>query len=302
MPLTREQASALLGHWLGADVECREVEPLHGGICSAVFRLQFDRPPRSGVVKLQTDTEDDPLPREREMLDHLRRYTKMPCPQVYLQDASRTIIPYSFLLLECLPGTNLKAARLSVASRATVERELAQVLLELHSHTAEAFHEVGQPSDARNWTEVFLPSLEENRRDVEGLLPEALLQRLDRVLPLAESALQDQGPPTLIHNEVSPGNVIVAERADGWHLSGLVDAVGLRYADVEKELAYLEAFDTVGREFFRVYTAERPLRGGYEYRKLFYWLNTYMTHVWLGSGPEFHDRVAKTCNAILAAS
>jgi fructosamine-3-kinase len=76
----------------------------------------------------------------------------------------------------------------------------------------------------------------------------------------------------------------------------------LRYAEVEKELAYLEAFDTVGEEFFRVYTVERPLRSGYEYRRLFYWLNTYMTHVWLGFGPGFRDRIAATCDRIIAMS
>ena len=88
---------------------------------------------------------------------------------------------------------------------------------------------------------------------------------------------------------------MVEERADGWHLTGLLDPVGLQYAEVEKELAYLQAFDTVGDEFFRVYSAEKALRDGFEYRRMFYWLNTYMTHVWLGFGDEFHERIAKTC-------
>ena len=41
-PLTRTQASALLRHWLGRGVVCREIKPLEGGICGAVFRLEFD--------------------------------------------------------------------------------------------------------------------------------------------------------------------------------------------------------------------------------------------------------------------
>jgi fructosamine-3-kinase len=93
---------------------------------------------------------------------------------------------------------------------------------------------------------------------------------------------------------------MVHEGADGWHFSGLLDPVGLQYAEGEKELAYLEAFDAVGKEFFRVYSAGRSLRSGYEYRRLFYWLNTYMTHVWLGFGSEFHDRITKTCDGIIA--
>jgi len=302
IPLTREQASSLLRHWLGEDVPCRALQPLEGGFCSAVFRLRFETPPYSAVVKLQSDHEDDPLPRERERLEYLRQHTKVPCPRVYIQDDSRAVIPYSFLLLECLPGSNLEAARLAAPFRATVERELAEVLLDLHSHTADTFHDFGQLAGAQSWVEVFLPDLEENRRDMEGLLSDGLLEKLDRVLPLAEAALRDQGEPTLIHNDVWAGNIMVHERADGWHLSGLLDPVGLRYAEMEKELAYLEAFDTVGEEFLRVYTAERSLRSGYEYRRLFYWLNTYMTHVWLGFGPGFRDRIAATCDRIIAMS
>ena len=131
-------------------------------------------------------------------------------------------------------------------------------------------------------------------------LPPVILEKVDTVLPFAEDALGDHGDPTLIHNDVWAGNIIVHECHDGWHLSGLVDPAGLQYADVEKELAYLQAFDTVGEAFFRVYERRRPLRPGYERRKLFYWLNTYMTHVWLGFATAFHDRIAATCDQIIA--
>jgi len=300
MPLTQAQASALLRHWLGTNVICQEIDPLKGGICSAVYRLRFESPPFLAVVKLQSDHKDDPLHRERERLEYLHRQTKVSCPCVYLQDNSREVIPYSFLLLECLPGTNLESAQITEPQRITVERELAEALLDLHSHTAETFRDIGQPTGACRWADIFLPDLEENRRDMAGLVPDSLLEKLDKVLPLAEVALRDQGDPTLIHNDVWAGNIMVHERADGWHLSGLLDPVGLRYAEVETELAYLEAFRTVGQEFFRVYTAQRSLRGGYEYRKLFYWLNTFMTHVWLGFGAEFHGRIATTCDRIAA--
>jgi fructosamine-3-kinase len=83
-------------------------------------------------------------------------------------------------------------------------------------------------------------------------------------------------------------------------LSGLIDPGGLRYVEVEMELAYLEAFKTVRPEFFRVYSERRPLRPGYGYRRLFYWLDTFMTHIWLGFGPKYHKRLASACNDVLA--
>jgi len=93
---------------------------------------------------------------------------------------------------------------------------------------------------------------------------------------------------------------MVHERGDGWHLSGLLDPIGLKYAEVEKELAYLQAFDTVGPAFFDAYTSHRPLREGFEFRRLFYWLETYMVHVWLGFGAEFRDRVVETSRQVVA--
>lgn len=300
VPFAEDHATALLRHWLGRDATCHEVSPLDGGICSAVFRLSFDRSPYAAVVKLRNSRDDNPLPRERTRLAFLRQHTNVPCPDVYLEDDTCEVIPYPFLLLEHLPGNHLGAAYLTREQRAPVEQELADVLLELHSHKAETFHGVGDDSGASRWSDVFLPSLEENRRDMIEFLPDGILKKLDAVLALAPDAFQAAGEPTLIHNDLSPGNIIVRNDNDGWHLIGLVDPVGLQYADVEKELSYLLAFDTVGEAFLQRYTQSRPLRPGFERRKLFYWADTYMTHVWLGFGTSFHDRILTTCDDILA--
>ncbi len=300
--LTRQDATALLAEWLGRKARCQSIVPLTGGIASPVFRLAFDRPPYSAVVKLSEGGADDPLPLERGRLDHLHQHTKLPCPQVYLQDDSRAIIPYSFLLLECLPGVNLGAAQIRPEQRGAVERELAEALLELHSHRSDAFGDIEGKSTVSRWNDLFLPDLEEGRHDMREFLLPSELAELDRAVSLAEEALSIAGEPTLIHNDVWAGNIMVQERDDGWHLSGLLDPIGLKYAEAEKELAYLQAFDTVGAGFFDTYTAQRPLREGFEFRRLFYWLETYMVHVWLGFGAEFRDRVVGTSRQVVAMS
>ena len=298
--LTLPQATSVLTQWLGHQVTCESMVPLKGGICSPVFRLELNRPPHSAVIKLQDVGEDDPLPRERRRLDYLHEHTKLPCPHVYLQDDSRAIVPYSFLLMECLPGVNLGAAQLRPDQRATVERELAEALLELHSHRQNAFGDIEGRATVSKWTDLFLPDLEEGRQDMRAFLSPAELVELDRAVALAEEALSTSGEPTLIHNDVWAGNIMVREKGDGWHLSGLLDPIGLKYAEVEKELAYLQAFDTVGATFFDTYTSQRPLREGFEFRRLFYWLETYMVHVWLGFGAEFRDRVVETSRQVVA--
>ena len=93
---------------------------------------------------------------------------------------------------------------------------------------------------------------------------------------------------------------MVELRGRAWHLSGLVDPSGSKFADVECELAYLEVFDTVGRGFFDRYAAHHPLRPGYENRRLIYWLDTYMIHVWLFGDAHYRERLAQTAAAIVA--
>lgn len=300
--LTREQATDILSCWMGKRVSCQGIRQLDGGVCSGVFLLEFDESPHSAVVKMIDSLEDVPendcLLRESRRLDFLHQHTNVSCPRVYLQDRSGIAVPYSILLLERLPGINLWSANLTPDKRSHVERELAETLLELHSHKRVTFGEMEEPG-VTNFVDHFMPCLLEMRTDMNDFLSSAELEVLDGALVYAEDALRVQGEPTLIHGDAWAGNIMVHERSDGWHLSGLLDPVCLHYADVDSELAHLEAFDTVYETFFEVYTSQKPLRPGYEFRRLFYWLHTYMVHVWLGHGSGFDDKVVATSKRVI---
>lgn len=300
--LTREQAGDILSCWMGRGVTCHSTRQLDGGVCSGVFLLEFDESPHSAVVKLIDSLEDVPendcLLRESRRLEFLHQHTNVPCPSVYLQDRSGKAVPYSFLLLERLPGINLWSANLAPDQRRYVERELAETLLELHSHKRATFGEMEEPG-VTNFVDQFMPCLREMRTDMNDFLSFSELEVLDGALVYAEDALRVQGEPTLIHGDAWAGNIMVHERSDGWHLSGLLDPVCLHYADVESELAHLQAFDMVYETFFKVYTSQQPLRQGYEFRRLFYWLHIYMVHVWLGLGSGFGDKVVATSRQVI---
>lgn len=298
LTLTTDQATVLLSRIFGRYVDCHHVEPLKGGMINSALRLRFDGAPGTAVVKLSAEPDSAGLRSEQIRLDFLKANTRFPVPQAYGFGAADDEIPFSYLLLETIPGVNLTQVVLPSADRSRIERQLAEALIELHGHQRDLFGRVNEPGRAL-WSDVFLPSLIGNREHVGGKLPAAVLEQIDAAIDMAPALLQAQGPPTLIHEDIWAGNIMVEERRDGWHLCGLVDPSGSKFADVECELAYLQVFDTVGEEFFETYTAHHPLRPGYEMRRLFYWLDTYMIHVWLFGDQHYRDRVGEVVARIV---
>ena len=75
---TETHAVALLGHWLGSSAACQGIQILEGGICSAVYRVAFDSPPYMAVVKLRSNSQDNPLPSERARIAFMKQHTNVP--------------------------------------------------------------------------------------------------------------------------------------------------------------------------------------------------------------------------------
>jgi fructosamine-3-kinase len=296
LTLTLGQASEVLSAWLGAGVRCTDITPLQGGMLNSVLRLRFDREPYAAVVKL--NGEGEAFAAEARALRHMHA-RDFPCPEVYLEGAERVLLPYSFLLLEALPGVHMGQATLDDGDRARVERELAEALAALHTHTRETFGDV-TASGPHDWREILMPDLRRYRasEEVAARLSPEVLKEVDRAIAVGERWLADQGAPTLIHGDIWAANIIVARLDDGWHLSGLVDP-SAQYADVEMELAYLRSFRDPWADFFETYTALRPLRPGHEERWLVYWLRTYLVHVYYFGDHHYRDVTAWAARAIL---
>jgi fructosamine-3-kinase len=309
LTLTREQAGAALAAWLGAPVQCTAIEPLHGGMINTVLRLEFDRAPYSAVIKLSGgdappgDYAGGDFTTEARALAYLRSRTRFPSPQVYRVEEPGRSIPYAFLLIENIPGACLAGLDLGPGEQDAIDRQLAAALLELHGHTRERYGDIDEQPGRDTWADVFLPRLREVRAQPElaRRLPASVLADVDRAIGLAREALLDQGPPTLIHGDIWAGNLIVRPEEGGWRLAGIVDP-GIHYADVEEELAYLEVFGARREAFFAAYTAQRPLRPGYQRRRLFYWLRTALIHVWLFGDQPYRDFTAQTAAEICMGS
>jgi fructosamine-3-kinase len=206
-------------------------------------------------------------------------------------------LPFAYLLLECLPGENLsrvvKAGLVNPPDVADLDRQLARLLLELHSHTRSTFGKLDEPGVPR-WADLFVPRLYEVRArpEISRRLSQAVLADVDYAIARAGDVLADQGAPTLVHADIWAGNIIVQQNGAGWQITGIVDP-GAEYADVELELAYLESFNHSRPAFMHVYTQQHPLRPGYKVRRMIYWLLTYLIHVWLFGEEQYLELAAK---------
>lgn len=296
--LTSTQAETILQAWLNHPVVCTEITPLKGGMINTVLRLAFDQSPYQAVIKLNAPGVSGPyaLDKEAAILRYLRENTQFPCPQVYAKDSTGSHLPFAYLLLEHLSGDNLwqvmEAGLVEPSDLADLDRQLAGILVELHSHTRSTFGKLDEPGLPR-WADLFVPRLHEVRAQlaISQRLSQDVLADVDYAIVRAADILADQGAPTLVHADIWPGNIIVQQNAAGWQITGLVDP-GAEYADVELELAYLESFNSSRPAFMGVYTQQRPLRPGYEIRRMIYWLLTYLIHVWLFGDQQYLDLTA----------
>jgi fructosamine-3-kinase len=151
-------------------------------------------------------------------------------------------------------------------------------LLDLHTHTRETYGPIFDEGRA-DWAAEFEPRVRDRYENIEGKIDTRTYARIDDILRAFPVIFADQGAPTLVHGDIWATNVMISERAGDWHLKGFVDVAGSFYADVEFELAYLEAFQPIWGPLLTRYAETTPFREGYALRRAAYHLNTMIIHV-----------------------
>jgi fructosamine-3-kinase len=279
------------------DCRCIHIQRLSGGMINTVLRLQFDRHPYQVVIKL--NQQGTSFIHETRALEYLATYTRFPSPEVYAHDPTASLVPYSYLLLEDLPGECLHGIEISQGESDLLDEALVDVLVDLHAHRRDTFGGIDDAAGASCWVDIFLPRILSVRceEQVNRRLSKTVLKEVDEAIHKIDRVFEDQGEPVLVHGDIWAGNIIVKKENNRWRLSGIVDPA-LQYADVEYELAYLESFNNPRPAFFQKYLQRQSLRPGYQVRRLFYWLHTYLIHVWLFGDRYYCELAAETASRI----
>lgn len=295
--LSPKDVRTILKEWLGKDVECTDIKPLHGGMCSTVLEVKFDSLPYVAVVKLSV--EPDPhFEIEAASLDYLRQHSQMRVPEVYLQKNAGDLLKYHVLVMERLPGVNLGQAELTPKERQNIDCQLADILIELHSHKRNTYGLSDSYEDSyESWIDEFSEQITSWVDEGKHLLSRRSSEIIPHLLKEMPRVLEPAGPPTLVHGDIWSTNIIVDQQNGRWIISGLVDPT-TQYADVEYEIAYLQVFNTVTDAFFDRYCRTNPLRPGYELRRQYYWLNTMLLHAVCFTDEDYVSRTERVAEEL----
>lgn len=192
-------------------------------------------------------------------------------PPVLAADGSCRSGPWQYLLLEHVEGVEWRAVRplLGPDEVAQVHREVAEALLAAQSVDLPSFGELD--AAARPAGLELLAALH-RRADLLVVEPgprAELHELLEREAALFTAAQR----PTLTHDDLHHGNVVLREDHDGWHLAALLDWDEAWAGPAESDVARMAFWDDMtGPGFWEVYRAAVPAADGEAERALFHQL------------------------------
>jgi fructosamine-3-kinase len=277
--------------WSGTSAELAEVRPLTGGCINTTLALHIDDGQRA-VIKISPHRVNREHEREAYQLNLLRSLG-LPTPRVYAWKIGSLDDPFSYLLMEFVEGIDLAHARLqcSAAEYEQIQAHLADLVLSLHSRTAEQYMRVmsdgdgGQgPQRFDSWPAFYRSIYDPIWREVEKspLLPIKTRKQIGRLHDKLDRLLAHNDVPRLLHWDIWATNVLAQPDASGrWRVSSLLDP-NCKYAHAEAEIAYMELFHTITPAFLKVYQRAHRLEGDYHrLRKWIYQLYPLIDHVHL---------------------
>jgi aminoglycoside phosphotransferase (APT) family kinase protein len=228
-----------------------EVTELAGGANSTVYAAKVRS--ESGpdlVMKIYRPVHDWEMEQEVYVYGLLRDRTTVPCPRVLYHDDSKTVVPYSFLIMEMLEGQPVFAALLNDADYQSVYRQIGRLLRQCHAVTFDQFGfispkgQLGASARNRDFMRTRFERVLEAFSEAGGrsTVRQSVQARLDQ----ANDAFDRCTTPVLCHNDVHEANVLITRRNDAWQISGLLDVGGAIAADPLYDVARTDYWSTRG--------------------------------------------------------
>lgn len=291
----------ILRSWAGSAADIAEIRQLHGGSIATTLGIKLTDGGQA-VLKVAPHRVDRSLLREAQQLAHLRMLG-IPVPTVYQWRLADLDWPHSYLLLEYCPGVDLSQAKEKASPEAFdgLQRELAQIVLQMHKQTGPAYMRLGETgvedSEYTDWVAFFRHIYDPMWAEVEKAeqTSKGTRKAFCRIREALPRLLANSEPPRLVHWDLWSGNILagpVGDPGGPWKVSAILDPM-LKFAHHEAELAYLELFQTVTPTFMKEY--KQCFKPGEEYamrRRPVYHLYHHLDHAAFFGG-QYHAKFAE---------
>lgn len=255
---------------------------LSGGMIGDVVRMRLERLPD---IVVKTGQDDAHMTIEAVMLNHLRESGTIPVPEVFHAEDD-------LLIMEWVDGEHLDPR---------AEADCGRLLANLHGVTNHRHGFGGATLNGRvlltsPWTDSWIEFYSEHRlrfslelANTTRPLPPELFYDVAAVLDRVGDLLREPDHPSLLHGDLWAANVLSV----GDRVTAFIDP-STCYGDPEFELAYVDAWQSFGPDFWDAYTAQQPLDDGYrEIRRHVYALYPLLMHVYY-FGDRFLAKLRET--------
>ncbi|MBU0999987.1 aminoglycoside phosphotransferase family protein [Patescibacteria group bacterium] len=224
--------SDIVHHTFGQDVSILEISRIKHATTNTNLSLSLQgRRERIHLKIFEGDDAEIKGAKEVFASQTLSRHTHIPTPHLIAYDNSRRITEQIYILQQSIQGINLGEAypHLDTVNQASIAASLGQMVAELHNVELPRFgdrvHDL-QIGDFDSWSSYFLQSFAENLEWClqHKILDSSLALSIQRHIQRWGSILPDKVPPSFVHNDLSPGNILVDRSLTGqWQITGLCD-------------------------------------------------------------------------------
>lgn len=245
---------------LGHGWRVLDVRPLAGG-SKDVFEMKIEGRP-SLVLKVYGDSLAWTLPKEAHVAGLIGERPDVPTPRWLLVDETKDLLPRRYAVITRLEGAAM-TGRFGTLEADGLYRQIGGMLRSLHQVAMPAYgYILGD-----RLLKAFATNLDYMAAAFDAKFADfrqqggdgALIERLAAQVAAGRRALAGCPGPVLCHNDIHPGNVLVAQDGVGaWRVSGLVDLENATSADPLFDLA--KALDQTA---FNDPAGRTPLLEGY---------------------------------------
>jgi len=212
------------------------LELRQGGNISTVYEMRCARPEQPVILKIYPDAFHWKMEKELYVYRLFARIEGLPTPSILCADKSKEILSQNYVLMAALKGRVLSqvASSLAPLELRDIYFQMGALLAKIPGITLEAFGYITTGVAVPHPTNEAYMRAQFQKKLVEFAAhggDAALRRTVEEFVEKHGDLLTDVRTPVLCHDDYHEGNVLVAEEAGKWHVTGIIDVENAVAAD-----------------------------------------------------------------------